>query len=116
MKYKTIYLKAISIEYDLPESDVPCQSVNCVECCVKLSPYLTMEEFASGKYIYTFLNSPDADGKPVIAIPRTEKGCIYLDEAKKCTIYHTRPKACRQFDCRLNHHPKITNKFEEPST
>jgi Fe-S-cluster containining protein len=50
---------------------------------------------------------------PAIAIPRTERGCIYLDHNKRCTIYDIRPKACRQFDCRLNHSPVITNKFEK---
>lgn len=110
MKYKTYEIKAVCIERDIPESDVPCKSVNCVECCVRLSPYLTPEEFESGKYIYTFVHSGDP-GKPAVVIPRTERGCIYLDENKQCTIYDIRPVACRQFDCRLNHHPTIENKF-----
>lgn len=111
MKYKTYYLKAITIERDLPESDVPCQTKSCTECCERLSPFLTEEEFNSGKYIYTFLNAGDSE-KPAIAIPRTDRGCIYLDHNKKCTIYDIRPKACRQFDCRLEHSPIISNKFE----
>ena len=111
MKYKTFYLKAVTIERDIPESDVPCHEKSCTECCERLSPYLTDEEFDSGKYIYTFLNVGDNE-KPAIAIPRTDRGCIYLDHNKKCTIYDIRPKACRQFDCRLGHSPIITNKFE----
>lgn len=111
MIYKTFEIKAIAIERDIPYSDVPCHSVNCTECCERLSPYLTPEEFASGKYIYSFIDS--GGDKPTIAIPRTEQGCVYLDHNKRCTIYDIRPKACRQFDCRLNHSPVITNKFEK---
>ena len=109
MKYKVIPIKAVIIEHDEEIADVPCMSVNCTECCERLSPYLTEEEFASGKYIYTLVNT--GGDVPAIAIPRTEHGCIYLDQNKQCTIYDIRPKACRQFDCRKGHHPKITNKF-----
>jgi len=112
MKYKTYTIKAITIERDLPDSDVPCHSVKCTECCERLSPYLTEEEFKSGQYIYTFLNSGDPE-KPVIAVPRTERGCVYLNAYKQCTIYDIRPKACRQFDCRQAHSPIIENKFSE---
>jgi Fe-S-cluster containining protein len=112
MKYKTIYLKAVLIEHDHPIANVPCQTINCTECCEKLSPYLTEQEFASGKYVYTFLNGGDPD-KPVIAVPKTERGCFYLSEDKKCSIYSIRPMSCRQFDCRENHHHLISNKFEE---
>ena len=110
MKYKTFTLKAVAIDRDLPDSDVPCQTVNCTECCERLSPFLTPEEFASGKYLYTFINAGDTE-KPAIAIPRTAQGCVYLSHEKKCTIYEIRPRACRQFDCRLGHHPNITDKF-----
>jgi Fe-S-cluster containining protein len=109
MKYKTIYLKAVIVETNEEISDVPCMSVGCTECCERLSPFLTEEEMASGKYIYTFIDV--GDDKPAIAVPRTEHGCVYLDHNKMCTIYETRPLSCRQFDCRKNHHPRITNKF-----
>lgn len=112
MKYKTFEIKVAAIEYDLIESDVPCNSINCTECCEKLSPFLTPEEFSSGKYIYTFIDAGDKE-KPVVAIPRTDFGCVYLNNDKQCTIYDFRPKSCRQFDCRQNHHSKIKNKFEE---
>lgn len=112
MKYKTFELKAVTVERDIPESNPDCKSVNCTECCERLSPFLTEQEFLSGKYIYTFLNVGD-DRKPAIAIPRTERGCIYLDENKMCTIYDMRPLACRQFDCSKGHHPNIKNKFED---
>lgn len=110
MKYKTIYLKALIIESEEELSDVPCTSVGCTECCEKLSPFLTEEEAASGKYIYSLIDVGDPE-KPGIAIPRTERGCVYLDHNKQCTIYEIRPKSCRQFDCRKGHHPKISNKF-----
>lgn len=108
---KTHTFKATTIERELPESDVPCQTISCTKCCEKLSPYLTETEFKSGKYVYTFLTSGDPE-KPVIAVPKTSRGCFYLSEDKLCTIYEDRPLACRQFDCRLGHHPKIPNMFE----
>lgn len=109
MKYKTFYVKAIAIEHDLPESDVPCQSVSCTECCEKLSPYLTEDEVNSGQYVYTLVNIGGPE--PAFSIPRIESGCVYLNHEKKCTIYDKRPLSCRQFDCRKDHHPKIQNKF-----
>ncbi len=110
--YKTYEFKAATIERDLPESDVPCQTINCTLCCELLSPYLTESEFKSGKYVYTFLNSDDPT-KPVIAVPKSKNGCFYLGEDKRCTIYNDRPLACRQFDCRQGHHPKINDMFGE---
>lgn len=102
MIYKHYALNPVAIERDIPESNVPCG--DCIECCVGLTPYLTPSEFESGEYIYTFLSGPE--NKPCIAIPRTQEGCIYLKD-KKCTIYEKRPLACRQFDCRLGHHPNF---------
>lgn len=111
MKFKTFEFKGVLVTTDLPESDVPCGS--CFDCCSKLSPYLTEEEFLSGKYNYTFLKIDGFD-KPIIAVPKAEHGgCMYLVN-ERCTIYNRRPKSCRQFDCRIpeSSHPKITNKFE----
>jgi len=111
MKFKTFEFKGVIVSTDLQESDVPCGS--CFDCCSKLSPYLTEEEFLSGKYNYTFLRVDGFD-KPVIAVPKAEHGgCMYLVN-NKCTIYERRPKSCRQFDCRTpeSGHHKITNKFE----
>ena len=76
MKYKTFELKAATIERDIPFSDVPCKTKSCTECCEKLSPFLTEQEFLSGNYIYTFLNVGDV--KPAIAIPRTEIGRAHV--------------------------------------
>lgn len=109
MRYKVIPIQAIIVESEEELSDVPCLTVNCTECCEKLTPYLTEKEILSGKYVYTLINAGGEN--PVFAIPRIESGCVYLNERKECTIYNHRPLACRQFDCRKGHHPKITNKF-----
>lgn len=110
MRMNTVQFKGIVIERDVPNSDVPCGA--CAECCTKLSPYLTIEEFSSGNYAYTFVKIEGAD-MPVIAIPKNKNGgCMYFID-NKCSIYESRPKACRQFDCRNpeTSHPKIPNKF-----
>lgn len=99
MRYKRFTIEVVSIENDEEESDVPCG--DCIQCCVGLSPYLTPEEMMSGKYIYSLTNT--GTDIPVISIPRTERGCVYLLD-NKCTIYNDRPKACRQFDCRKGHY------------
>lgn len=74
-------------------------------CCETLTPYLTEEEVASGKYNYS-ITSPsselglDPTHNAVITIQRgLGKGCAYFIN-QKCSIYDERPKACRQFDCR----------------
>jgi FkbM family methyltransferase len=106
-------MKAVTVETDLPESDVACTTIACTDCCERLSPFLTEEELYSGNYIYTFINT--GDDKPAIAIPRTNAGCVYLSHDKNCTIYDRRPKSCRQFDCRTpeTSHPSIRNRFEQ---
>ena len=101
MIYKTFTIKAIAIERDLAESVVPCGT--CAECCVKLTPILTPDEFASGKYMYTLVTSPDPNTPPTLSIPRNENGCYYFKD-NKCAIYNNRPLACRQFDCRKGHY------------
>jgi Fe-S-cluster containining protein len=113
MKFVTHDIKAITIERDIEESDVPCTKIGCTLCCEILSPYLTEREMKSGKYIFTFMENPANPNVPVIAIPRIETGCIYFGADKRCKIYNDRPLACRQFDCRKGHHPKIENQFEK---
>jgi len=110
MKIKTFEFKGITVQTEHPESTVPCGS--CVDCCSKLSPFLTEEEFRSARYAYTFINVPGSD-KPAIVIPRTPAGaCMYLIN-NRCSIYENRPQGCRQFDCRdpETSHPRVTNKF-----
>lgn len=101
MKYKIFNIQAIAIQNDLEESIVECGE--CNQCCIQLTPILTPDEFISGKYVYTLLNSPDPN-KPTISIPRDENGCYYLKN-NKCSIYNDRPLACKQFDCRKGHYP-----------
>ena len=109
MKHQIFEIKAIAIQNDIEISDVPCNTINCTECCEKLSPPLTAKEVNSGKYIYTFVDH--GYDIPVFAIPKTDTGCLYLSDKKQCKIYDYRPLSCRQFDCRKNHHPAIENKF-----
>jgi Fe-S-cluster containining protein len=86
---------------DEPISDVPCDT--CTICCQLLSPFLTPEEIASGRYPISLINGPEG---PVVALFRnTYGGCAMLKD-NKCSIYEDRPIACRQFDCRKGHHPK----------
>jgi FkbM family methyltransferase len=112
MKIGTFTFKGITIESEYPISDVPCGT--CVDCCSKLTPYLTNEEFISGDYAYTFMKV-DGSEEPVITIPKSvDGGCMYLVN-NRCSIYSKRPKACRQFDCRYpeTSHAKISNKFDD---
>lgn len=109
MIYKTFTIKAIAIENDIKESEVPCGL--CAECCIKLSPILTPNEFISGKYVYTLTNSPNPN-RPTISIPRDENGCYYFKD-NKCSIYNDRPLACKQFDCREGHYPPFKDLVQE---
>lgn len=109
MILKTYNINAIAVtrEY-IEDSDVPCGE--CHQCCIDLSPNLTPEEFESGKYVFTLLNSDPENRLPVLAVPKTETGCFYFDFVnKQCKIYDDRPKACRQFDCRKGHYPPLKN-------
>lgn len=105
-----INVNLTSLTTDEPMVDVPCGS--CTLCCEKLSPYLTVEEIQSGAYPISLVNPndpSDPEAGPVIALYRkVSGGCGMLIDGK-CSIYDTRPKACRQFDCRRGHHPIIPN-------
>lgn len=85
---------------DEPIADVPCGS--CNKCCQLLSPYLTPDEIASGMYPISLINGPE--GPVVVLFRNPQGGCGMLIDGK-CSIYETRPVACRQFDCRKGHHP-----------
>jgi len=98
--------------------DVPCG--DCTTCCELLAPYLTPEEISSGKYPLS-LTQPTVDDRlqnkdcgPIITLYKnpTTGGCGMLID-KRCSIYEYRPIACRQFDCRKGHHPKIPNMVKE---
>jgi Fe-S-cluster containining protein len=109
-----INVNLTSLSSDEPIENVPCGS--CTLCCEKLSPYLTVEEIQSGQYPISLLNpenpnDPEA-GPTIVLYRKVDGGCgMFID--KKCSIYETRPKACRQFDCRKGHHPKIPNMVKE---
>lgn len=107
MIYKIFNIKAVSIKNDIEESIVPCGT--CSECCIKLTPILTPDEFMSGKYMYTLLTSPEPNSNlPTISIPKNNQGCYYFKN-NKCEIYENRPLACRQFDCRKGHYSNFKN-------
>jgi Fe-S-cluster containining protein len=98
--------------------DVPCS--DCTKCCELLAPYLTPEEISSGKYPLS-LTQPTVDDRlqnkdcgPIITIYKnpTTGGCGMLIN-NRCSIYNDRPIACRQFDCRKGHHPKLNDFAKE---
>jgi Fe-S-cluster containining protein len=102
----TLNINLTSITSDEPISDVPCGS--CHACCLLLSPYLTPEEVASGKYPISLIN-PDnpatGEGPTVVMFKNEFGGCSQLIDGK-CNIYNDRPIACKQYDCRKGHHAK----------
>jgi Fe-S-cluster containining protein len=112
MKYHNhiININLISRENLEPESDVPCGT--CHFCCEKLTPFLTPEEISSGLYPISLVNQDEKviENQVFVSMAKNIKtgGCIMLVDGK-CSIYNYRPKACKQFDCRKNHHPSIPN-------
>ena len=95
-------------------TDVPCNG--CTFCCEKLSPYLTVAEIQSGLYPLSLLNYGDPeqpDLGPVVSLYRKKDGGCGMFIDGKCSIYEIRPLACRQFDCRKQHHPKIPNMIDK---
>jgi Fe-S-cluster containining protein len=73
-------------------------------------------EWKSGKYLYSFTTAPDfVDDKslPTVAVQQKPGGgCVYFQN-DRCSIYEDRPVACRQFDCRKGHHPKLAPLVKE---
>lgn len=113
-QYKIININLTAITSDEPISDVPCGT--CSFCC-KLTPYLTPEEIASGKYPLSLIQpTPDnirdnPDVGPIVTIYRKPSGGCGMFIDGKCSIYEDRPLSCRQFDCRKGHHPSVPNMF-----
>lgn len=112
-----VNINLTTIGTDEPEVNVPCES--CTLCCSVLSPYLTPDEISSGLYPFSLV-TPSEDqikenkdaGPTVVLFRKKDGGCgMFIDG--KCSIYEIRPKACRQFDCRKGHHPKIPNMVKE---
>lgn len=116
IQYKIFNVNLSSISTDSPEEVVPCGT--CTLCCEKLSPHLTTEEISSGLYPISLINpSPEQlmerpDLGPIVALYRKKEGGCGMFIDGKCSIYEYRPKACRQFDCRKNHHPAIPNMLD----
>jgi len=115
--YKIININLTSIGSDEPIEDVPCGT--CAKCCEMLAPYLTPDELSSGLYPLS-LTQPDPAqlihnpqvGPIVTIFKKKEGGCgMFIDG--KCSIYDYRPIACRQFDCRKGHHPKLIDFAKE---
>jgi Fe-S-cluster containining protein len=100
----SVNINLTSISTDEPISDVPCGSCNM--CCKLLSPFLTTEEIASGKYPLSIINPSNTNEGPTVVLFRNIHGGCGMLIDNKCSIYEDRPIACRQFDCRRGHHPK----------
>lgn len=117
-KYDIININLTAISHNIENSDVPCGS--CVRCCETLAPYLTKEEVTLGKYpisltlpaIYDKLQNKDCG--PIVTVFKNPitGGCSLLVNGQ-CTVYDDRPQACRQFDCRKGHHPKLVEFAKE---
>ena len=115
--YKIININLTSIGSDEPIEDVPCGT--CTKCCEMLAPYLTPEELSSGLYPLSLtqpdpaqlINNPNVG--PIVTIFKKKSGGCGMFIDSKCSIYDYRPIACRQFDCRKGHHPKLIDFAKE---
>jgi Fe-S-cluster containining protein len=47
------------------------------------------------------------DCGPIVSVFKNSTGGCSLLVNGLCTVYDDRPQACRQFDCRKGHHPKL---------
>ncbi len=106
-----------AISHDEVIADVPCGT--CVKCCATLAPYLTTKEISSGKYPIS-LTQPTKDDLaanpncgPIVTIFKSLTGGCAMLVNNLCTVYDDRPIACRQFDCRKGHHPKLVEFAKE---
>lgn len=111
--YRIVNVNLTASTTDEPESNVPCGA--CTKCCEMLSPFLTPEEIESGLYPLSLIQ-PSAEQLaanpsigPIVTLYRKKEGGCGMFVNGTCSIYDHRPKACRQFDCRKGHHPKIPN-------
>jgi len=115
--YKIININLTSIGSDEPIEDVPCGT--CTKCCEMLAPYLTPDELSSGLYPLSLtqpdpaqlINNPNVG--PIVTIFKKKSGGCGMFIDGKCSIYDYRPIACRQFDCRKGHHPKLNDFAKE---
>lgn len=111
VQYHIININLTAVSTDEPIEVVPCGSCNL--CCKKLSPYLTPDEIASGLYPISLIQpeilelSDNPNIGPKVALYRNPDGGCGMLKNEQCSIYDIRPLACRQFDCRKQHHPSI---------
>lgn len=109
--YNILPIKLVSVTSNEIEENVPCGT--CTKCCETLTPYLTPEEINSGKYPISFVNADEAlkqidqEAGPIVTMFRKKEGGCSMLVDNKCSIYEHRPLACKQFDCRKGHHPKL---------
>ena len=117
-KYDIININLTAISHDVEIADVPCGT--CARCCETLAPYLTKEEVNSGKYPISLTMATvddrlqNRDCGPIVTVYKNPitGGCSLLVNGL-CTVYDDRPQACRQFDCRKGHHPKLVEFAKE---
>lgn len=109
--YRIININLTTQLCDEPISDVPCNG--CTFCCQQLTPYLTPEEIDTGLYPISLIEPTEAEVKveprigPKVVLFRNQDGSCSMLINNRCSIYDYRPIACRQFDCRKGHNPKI---------
>ncbi len=111
--YNIVNINLTAISHDVEIADVPCGT--CARCCELLSPYLTPDEVSSGKYPISLTTPTEADileqqnCGPIVTVFKNKTGGCGLLIDGKCSVYDDRPIACRQFDCRKGHHPKLVD-------
>lgn len=114
--YDIININLTAVSNDEVIENVPCNS--CTLCCELLSPYLTKEEISSGKYPLSMIYPEPEQVKqnseigPILKMYQKKSGGCGLFIDGRCSIYEDRPIACRQFDCRKNHHSKVPNMLD----
>jgi Fe-S-cluster containining protein len=100
---KTLQGEEITIAEQIP---IPC--FRCGICCTCYQPPLTLEDvdnialafgISRSKCISKYAHK--APIKEGYVLEHTEKGCVFLawdaDGKARCTVYESRPKACREW-------------------
>jgi Fe-S-cluster containining protein len=79
-------------------ADVPCGS--CTACC-RVSAIFLHPEAGDNPALYQTVEAFDAywGGMRRMLARRPDGACLYLDDAKGCTIHARRPAACRAYSC-----------------
>jgi Fe-S-cluster containining protein len=79
-------------------ADVPCGT--CTACC-RVSAIFLHPEVGDNVTLYTTVEAFDPywGGQRRMLARRPDGACLYLDDAKGCTIHAMRPAACRAYSC-----------------